>query len=511
MIEFKSPKYIDHLFIGVLISIAVLVGFLSVEQQSLLPLLLGSLFVVICLPWYLSIRSGRFDIFEPIIFHSIFTAMLAVALFDRVYLQEWEWRYEIISYGYTEGFLLYGGALLLVFSSTIVGYYGTLKWGKPYLQNVSFQMLNRTPNNFKTPRSGIYRILNLVDGGTGSTAIITQRFAFLFIGVGLLAFAYLFIRGPLAQDPFILYTETTPRSQLFSGYYIFTMIARLIYVGYFLWLASSVISGKFPSLFQIGALPLVMSFFLILGQRGVSLSIAIVVFVFCYYCWSFNKTQGSALMPRMLNKIPTKAYPIFVGLGLLFSGLILPVLAALRQNQPPSSAFNDIDVVSILTAGIHNSEIDNFLALTEVVPSELNYYYGSYYLRVLTNYIPRSLWEDKPVLTVGGLLRRLVNPERSGGSPPGAVGNYYINGGYLGIILMGVLLGVIFALMYYSIRRENSSGFALVIYSMLLVSIGRRGLENNLLAPLLIELLPILIVISSILVLATNKRVNSVP
>lgn len=57
--------------------------------------------------------------------------------------------------------------------------------------------------------------------------------------------------------------------------------------------------------------------------------------------------------------------------------------------------------------------------------------------------IPRAVWEDKPqILSVGKWLRRQYEPWVINGWPPGALGDWYLSLGLIGVVVGAVLSGV---------------------------------------------------------------------
>jgi oligosaccharide repeat unit polymerase len=72
-------------------------------------------------------------------------------------------------------------------------------------------------------------------------------------------------------------------------------------------------------------------------------------------------------------------------------------------------------------------------------------------IEVLTIFMPRSLWEGKPI---SGAIEFSKLLDKSGGVPPTVVGEGYWNAGYIGIIVIMLVMGIILRL--YQNRLEKS-------------------------------------------------------
>ena len=95
--------------------------------------------------------------------------------------------------------------------------------------------------------------------------------------------------------------------------------------------------------------------------------------------------------------------------------------------------------------------------------------YGSTYFLWLITPVPRAIWEEKPIVRIGGILGSTVFGTReSNGIPPGFVGEAYLNFGWFGIPLAASLFGVIIRRFYESYgRKAYSHSRSLLIYSLL--------------------------------------------
>ncbi len=95
------------------------------------------------------------------------------------------------------------------------------------------------------------------------------------------------------------------------------------------------------------------------------------------------------------------------------------------------------------------------------VPKIIPYFYGETFLHILYAYIPRYFWEGKPMLNEVHRVTTWVMPDDEGINPTGTIAEFYMNFGFIGILLGG---GVCLALCRWgenSLNRPAGIGPAL--------------------------------------------------
>lgn len=127
--------------------------------------------------------------------------------------------------------------------------------------------------------------------------------------------------------------------------------------------------------------------------------------------------------------------------------------------------------------------IDGFIMLLQVYPKYLDFSYGMGHLEILMRPIPRAIWQDKPV---GGWQQKFAVSQAKElygenvnfldtdlygtGISPTIFGDFYAEGGLLGIITLSIFYGWVFAkLINFSDRY--SSYCRLIIKAILLASL----------------------------------------
>ncbi|ELZ03349.1 hypothetical protein C480_16490 [Natrialba aegyptia DSM 13077] len=418
--------------------------------------LLSILFILCFVPVIVSLQRGSFDLLEPIIVYTAFMLMFAIAIFDRVYLQDPFLRYsEVVSTDFSTAFLLITTLYVIFFALVLVGYY------------IDISRFIAIPQIYPT--------------NVQHNSNILRKMGYLYMFLGSVFYLVL-VSSALGGNLFLLFTSTRPRSSIFAGSYHLQLGAQLLHLGYTVWFVSILADNKKPKIRHLVPVgPIVVAFFL-LGGRGSALGIIVNFIVLIYYSTIYGlldiKTSGLTFVQDKFHQwVKTLTIPIA---GAVIAVTVL-LTGSLRRNRTITEAIVNMDLVRLLTAGIHNDTLDSLIATLEVVPEQFGFYWGTFVFRVPLNWIPRSIWSEKPVLTVGSKFRRVILPNQSGGRPPGEIGRFYVDLGYPGIVIGALVTGLVLRYLYELLRKNGHSPMFLFIYSTSLFLISMNGLTNNVL------------------------------
>jgi len=118
--------------------------------------------------------------------------------------------------------------------------------------------------------------------------------------------------------------------------------------------------------------------------------------------------------------------------------------------QPNSNLDNfQFDLNLFLRISLESGDLGystTVIQLINYVPDFHDYLYGQSYYRLFFTFIPRFIWDDKPINTQQTVASWLM-PEVEGQSiPPGIIGDLYINFGVVGVLFM-ILFGIFIGLL----------------------------------------------------------------
>lgn len=116
------------------------------------------------------------------------------------------------------------------------------------------------------------------------------------------------------------------------------------------------------------------------------------------------------------------------------------------------------------------------------VPQRHPHLYGSSFMALVSAPVPRSLWPDKPAVSLGPIVRREIygHPTRNNGYPPGLIGEAYLNFGAVGIPIVCLVFGGLLRTYWNSLAiHAGRSDMALLILgtSLWRLAFGLPGLN----------------------------------
>jgi oligosaccharide repeat unit polymerase len=155
------------------------------------------------------------------------------------------------------------------------------------------------------------------------------------------------------------------------------------------------------------------------------------------------------------RKIPKKLVGVMIALAILISGFII------SKRDSKETSFNDnlfYSIIESITANNNLFGVSKTGKISNHVLNKSSYYFGSTYLTWIYAPIPRSIWEDKPPITPGLIVRKDILGENSdnnlgGGIPPGLVAESFMNFGFIGIIFIPILLGSFVNFVFKKIKK----------------------------------------------------------
>lgn len=487
--ESRRARLLLYALVLGIIAVTVAGAVIAWVEWSPFPLIAGLLLSLAGIPWLLSARSGRFDLFEPMVFKSLFIFMLAIAYIQRLYYEPREYTIDGLglSTPFEAGFTTVG-VLYIVYFAVLLGAY--------YL--------------YRPPTISLPQRLSIRGRET-----VLRRIGLGYIAVGLVGYAYL-LWVVTGGNPLILYTTSVSRSEIFEGLGPLVLIANMTYIGYFLWILATMSRRELPSAAQILTLPVIVGLIALLGGRAAVVRIGIVLAILGYYAAlrgfaDYDRSDNPVF--RFTQRLHPTVHLLLLPVFWAVASVFLIGAQAARSDESPITALGSVDPLRIVSAGVHNDTFDNMIALMEMVPAEMGYQYGTFYLRVIMNFIPRAIWSEKPVSTEGGVIRRWVIPDGSGGLPPGDMGSFYINAGIPGIVIGAIIYGVLLKLTYWTLYQNRNSLLALFAFALVMAHLIPYGLVNNALIAFLEDVVLLLPAFAVVFLRKRSQRMSgsSVP
>jgi hypothetical protein len=141
-----------------------------------------------------------------------------------------------------------------------------------------------------------------------------------------------------------------------------------------------------------------------------------------------------------------------------------------------------------------------------------NYHYGDDFVQGFVGIVPRSLWPDKPeAINLGIWFRDTYMPGKSG-KPITAIGGWWLNFGYLGVILGLAFSGFMGRVVWEYVRGSGYRPWAVLFYITIFFNITSWGVLTTV-TPMAIVLwvVPFLVIFKLVLVRPEGSAVVVAP
>lgn len=165
-----------------------------------------------------------------------------------------------------------------------------------------------------------------------------------------------------------------------------------------------------------------------------------------------------------------------VAIGLL-GAVTLAVMGELRSLRRGESV--DVSAHGIISelTGRENAGFTLTARLVEDMPGAWEFQNGATFLAWAFAPIPRSVWPDKPAISLGQEVKvKLFGrpAELGGGVPPSSAGEFYINFGVFALFLAPIytfLGGLVSKSIYWRLVKSDGTPFSIFVYSALFLNI----------------------------------------
>jgi oligosaccharide repeat unit polymerase len=140
-------------------------------------------------------------------------------------------------------------------------------------------------------------------------------------------------------------------------------------------------------------------------------------------------------------------------------------------------------------------------AIMEKMPGQADFLHGESLLSLFFVLVPRTLWPDKPRISMGGWVKEELFGVQTqlNGWPPGLVAEGYMNFGHFGMIVLPFFAGLALRTLYETVRPKLGQSFLItILYAAVLYGIGFKLIALNLslaLAATFMTVMPAVVII----------------
>jgi len=191
-------------------------------------------------------------------------------------------------------------------------------------------------------------------------------------------------------------------------------------------------------------------------------------------------SSRSDLLTIFLN-----AFIIISLAGKLNARFLIPIsLAALTLFmlvtllRPSKTNAINTDKISLLDPFIYNRnllDVSKTAHIVNSIPEKMPFEHGETFLALLYAPVPRTVWPDKPALSIGKDISHHIygySQRTLAGIPPGMPAELYLNFGYPGILIGFLLVGILLKKLFNSFQFDGPvNKNRIVLYVVIVVSI----------------------------------------
>lgn len=272
-----------------------------------------------------------------------------------------------------------------------------------------------------------------------------KKIAIILIFVGIISYGIVvFLKGGFTG----IIESLTQRVEAYAGLTYFNKLTGLVAVGSIMLLASG---------YRKISMVLILFSFLLLASFGGRAS-AFLGSIFPYIVFYHYRIKKLSLI---------KLIPLAILLFLFAIGL-----GNYRLYQEIRININGLyDLLSKVAYGTQGGEILPSL-VGSLLKGNIEYQYGSTLVNIVFAPIPSSLWPNKPHIDESGIVGKALMGSEYWGLPPGPYGISFFNFGFLGVIIIAFIVGIIVRKLYYKfVIKRSVSDIGLIFYILIIPNV----------------------------------------
>ena len=205
-------------------------------------------------------------------------------------------------------------------------------------------------------------------------------------------------------------------------------------------------------------------FSLLSGSRSY-IGFLVIQAIVAYYMTSDRGIRINRKLGILLGTISFTLLAMFP----LLTSLRVFGLEGLKAENISSIASDVMSTVELIGNRFHG--LDSLALIMERVPNHVEYSFGSEILLLLISWIPRALWSDKPVVSLGKLFREQMGLESLYGEGTSISitlpGQCYMSFGFIGVIAGMFLIGILWRFLHeYLVKPKNNLSNSLLVSVM---------------------------------------------
>ncbi|MDB4795594.1 oligosaccharide repeat unit polymerase [Verrucomicrobia bacterium] len=292
---------------------------------------------------------------------------------------------------------------------------------------------------------------------------------YILIGLSLIAF-YFWVKNNNGIDNLIVMRGLAREDREYFGKGMhWAVLSQIGTLSCLMWLANDKYSYKKISFWLISILCLGVNFLCLGSRTDVLLPIVVGLFIYFY----------------LFKKINFKLCLIIFLFSLFFIGITKQFRVDARKSKSFSKGQYEIEkTYQYIQQGYENImnrslEKASIFPILHHVPNNVDYLYGKSYLVIVGSVVPKAIWADKPS-EVGNTASEVFYNNKSGGMPPGIIGEAYWNFGIVGVFgtffIHGLFLKFLRLIYIHIVTKNIGPLFLIYLYTVTKFSVSGPGI-----------------------------------
>lgn len=309
-------------------------------------------------------------------------------------------------------------------------------------------------------------------------------FALVFSAIGIgMTLKFILDSGSIGRFIFNVKTE-----KAFAGLYVIRWMCVLASLLSVIILIDTVIQsrGKLRfNFYTIIALALILINLAANYAWGNRMNIALVIMI-AFFSW------------HLLVKRFTLKELIFWGFIALIGLQSLRILREFLIGESLARAISPLDVLSFwrgVSLSMHFAQFDGLMLALRDSGDLFNFRLGQDFLNGFASWLPKALFpEGHETYHIGGWFRRVYEPTKVNGWPVTVIGSWYVNFGWLGIVIGAIISAVLAHAVQFKMRGMGRTSWDTVIAVGFLAFVLDGGINTGFGQSILLYTGPILVI-----------------
>jgi oligosaccharide repeat unit polymerase len=191
---------------------------------------------------------------------------------------------------------------------------------------------------------------------------------------------------------------------------------------------------------------------------------------------------------------PLRPIRVLIGAAILFVALFaMGNLREARLEALTGTPYSERSLTRSLSNSLHLAEFDALSLAIKDAGSRYELREGADFRNGILAMVPRQILPEREIFNVGGWFRQVYEPGKVNGWPVTVIGDWFVNFGWIGVVLGAALSGAVAGLFDSAYSRVSSRTWDAVLAPVLGILILKGGVGTGAPQQIVLTLIPLAI------------------